>query len=375
VRRLFLLTLAAALPWLAACGDGGGPPGGEPTLRFRPITSTFAALPAGYRLETVLEGLSFPTALAAAPDGRLFIAEQTAGAVRVVQDGRLLPEPWLQVPVRFVEDVFLQELGLVGVAVDPRFEENRFVYIYYTEGAAGSAQRTVFARARDEDGRGVDLTELLAIDLAPEQTHVAGAIAFDGDDAILLGVGDHEQPELAQRLDSPAGKILRIDRDGNPLPDNPFAGRDDADARVYAYGVRNPFGIAVDRATGRAFFTENRNVSGDAVYELAAGADYGWPDRPNAFREPVVIYERPMGLAGATVYQGTTLEAFTGDLFFCSYHQGGALHWSEPEATGFELGLRDRLIGPGCSTGVAEGADGFLYFLSHGDGRLLRISR
>ncbi len=379
---LFWITLALAAWLLVACDAGsddsssGGALRPDLTVPFRVNRPFLTALPTGYRLESVLEGLDLPTALAATPDGRLLITEQTAGRVRVVRDGRLLDEPWFELPVYFAEEEWLQELGLVGIAVDPLFERNGFVYIYYTERDADGARRTVFARLREVDGRGTDLTPLVTIELAPEKIHIAGGIAFDGDDAILLGVGDHEQASLAPRLDSLAGKVLRIDREGNALPDNPFVGREDADPRVYAYGVRNPFGIAVDRESGRRYFTDNRDVAGDAVYELEAGADYGWPTHRVALREPLVIYEDPMGPAGITVYSGTALPAFTGDLFYCTFHGGGGLHWSEPEElAGFDLVMRDRLIAPGCSSGVAEGADGFLYFLSYGDGKLLRISR
>ena len=171
--------------------------------------------------------------------------------------------------------------------------------------------------------------------------------------------------------------MLRFDREGNAHPDNPFVGREDADPRVYAYGMRNPFGIAVDQESGRRYFTDNRWVAGDALYELEAGADYGWPTVPVALREPLVVYENPMGTAGITMYNGTALPEFKGDLFYCTFHGGGGLHWSDPSDPEelADIHMRDRLIAPGCSSGVAEGADGFLYFLSYVDGKLSRISR
>ncbi len=83
-----------------------------------------------------------------------------------------------------------------------------------------------------------------------------------------------------------------------------------------------------------------------------------------------------MGAAGLTMYNGTALPEFKGDLFYCTFHGGGGLHWSDPgELADIDFHMRDRLIAPGCSSGVAEGADGFLYFLSYGDGKLSRISR
>lgn len=374
-----LLTLAAVT---VSCSPGNserdrsGGPTPLPTLPIPyHITTPFAIpLPVGYRLETVLDGLDQPTAIAATPDGRLLITEQITGRVRVVQDGVLLDEPWAEIPVYYI-DAFLQELGLVGIAVDPEFEANRYVYLYYTERDPRGVRRTVLARLRDEDGRGTDLTPIFTVELAPERSHIAGGIAFDRDGALLLTVGDHERGDLSPRIDVPVGKVLRMDRDGNPMPDNPFAGREDAAPRVYAYGLRNPFGIAVNPETGEIFITENRDAAGDAVYVVEPGADYGWPAEKIALREPLVLYERPMGIAGATVYHGDVLPEFDGDLFYCTFHEGGALHWSDTgPLEGVELARRDRLIAPGCSTGVTQGADGFLYFLSY-TGQLMRISR
>ena len=381
ITRALGLLLAAAAGVAIACGSGSADPTPSPESEtadsFSYSRPLLTSLPTGYRLEVILDGLDRPTSLASTPDGRLLVTEQETGRVRVVQDGRLLDEPWYELPVHFATGEFaVQELGLVSIAVDPLFTENGFVYIYFTEQDEEGGSRTVFGRLREVEGRGTDLTRLLTIDLAAERRHIAGGIAFDGDGAILLGVGDHERLDLAPRLDSLAGKVLRIDRDGIALPDNPFAGRADADPRVYAYGLRNPFGVAVDRVTGRAFITENRNVAGDAVYELEAAADYGWPAVEIAVREPLVLYDIPMGMAGIIAYGGDALPEFTGDLFYCTFHSGGGLHWSEPDqVAGFDVVLRDRLIAQGCSSGVTEGADGFLYLLDYREGKLMRISR
>ena len=390
-RVAFAFALLATLSLTAACASDSPAAGSKPTAgesealgvsttptaeQPLPSRSFAASLPEGYRIETVLDGLELPTSIAALPDGRLLITEQTSGRVRVVEDGRLLDEPWFELPVFVQTESFaVQELGLVTIAADPEFEENGYVYIYYTEQREGDDGRTVFARLREVDAKGGELTPLVTIDLAPVKSHIAGGIAFQGD-AILLGVGDHEDHSLAPQLASPAGKVLRIDRDGEPLADNPFAGREGADPRVYAYGLRNPFGVAVDAATGKAYITENRDVEGDAVYELVAGADYGWPEHRVAFRTPLVVYDRPMGLAGITAYEDDALPEFTGDLFFCSFHGGGALHWLQTgELDPLSEVNREQVIAPGCGSGVAAGADGFIYYLDFDAGRLLRISR
>ncbi len=378
-----LLGVLLVLALASGCSGGSSSSGDDPpsagatpapTLPFYVNTPFLSALPPGYRIESVLDGLDQPTAIAATPDGRLLITEQVTGRVRVVRDGVLLEEPWAEIPVYTVE-TFLQELGLVGIAVDPEFETNGFVYVYYTEQDAAGVQRTVLARLREVDGRGTDPTPIFTVELAPERSHIAGGIAFDRSGALLVTVGDHERGDLAPRVDVPVGKVLRMDRDGNPLPDNPFFGREDADPRVYAYGLRNPFGVAVNRETGEIFITENRDAAGDAVYRVEPGADYGWPAEKVVLREPLVLYEAPMGIAGATVYSGDTLPDFRDDLFYCTFHHGGALHWSETgHVEGTDVAKRDRLIAPGCSTGVTQGADGFLYYLTY-TGQLMRIAR
>lgn len=344
------------------------------TLAFPATQATLTSLPVGYKIEAVLDGLHFPTGVAALPDGRFLITEQQSGDVRVVENGVLQPDPWLELSVSFAAGKFVEELGLDNIAVDPDFARNRYVYLYFTEKQQSGERHTVLARLRDVDGEGTDRQDIVVINVPTDGSHVAGGIAFDGE-AILLGVGDHERPESALDLSEPTGKILRIDRDGDPLPDNPFADDPEADPRVYAYGMRNPFGIGVDNETRRAYFSDNRDTVGDALYELKAGANYGWPRYRVNYRLPLAIYEAPQGIAGVLVYHGDTLSIFDGDVLFCTYHYGGGLHWSEPdELAGLEIYKRDRLIAPACGSGLTEGIDGFVYYLDYGNGRLLRIS-
>jgi glucose/arabinose dehydrogenase len=380
-RRTPLYALAALLLLLAAgCRDGTDtaavePAPERPQLRFRPTTPVNVPLPNGYKIEALTDGLERPSGLAATPDGRLLIAEQETGRVRVYRDGLLAGGPWATVEVSFPPDSVLHELGLVGIAVDPRFTENGFVYLYYTTSDGDDGRATVLVRMRDVNGVGMEPTTLLRIDEGPRNQHIAGGMVFVGD-ALLVGVGDHERPEAAQRIDDIAGSVIRIDRDGNALPDNPFVDQAGADPRIYVTGVRNPFGIAADPASGRVYFSDNRDVEGDALYELVPGENYGWPDEPLVRIEPILVYNRSMGISGVEFYSAETLPDFRGSVLFCSFHDGGMLHWSDvtPGLTSFDLVRRDRVIATGCSTDVATGADGFIYFASY-EGQLLRISR
>lgn len=336
----------------------------------------YAALPVGYRIEAVLDGLENPSSLAATPDGRLLITEQQAGRVRVVRDGELQPQPFFEAAVYLPsEPLWLHELGMVGVAVDPEFETNRFVYVYYHT-AEGGERRSVLVRLRDVDGLGTDPTTILEVRAAPECCHIAGNVAFGDDGSLFVTVGDHQRAEDAQRLDSLLGKVLRIDRDGNPMPDNPFVGREGADPRIFSYGLRNPFDIASDPETGRVFVGENGVTMFDSILQVLPGVNYGWPEPPQdgQYLPPVILYLEPHGMAGVEFYSDDRLAEFKGHLFFCQFVRGGALHWSQLGAEGLDTPKRDRILAPGCTTGVATGPEGFLYFLDYGSGTLFRIA-
>ncbi|MDZ4278523.1 MAG: PQQ-dependent sugar dehydrogenase [Dehalococcoidia bacterium] len=337
----------------------------------------FNPLPTGYRIETVVEGLDRPAALAATPDGRLLVAEQ-AGAVRVVQDGRLLDEPFVSVDARFVE----VELGLVGIAVDSEFVQNGFVYLLYP---AKDPDRTVVARVRDEGGRGVDLEEIFTVDF-PAIQHVGGALRSAPDGTLFVGIGDHERVNDAQEPTSPVGRILRLNRDGSFPLDNPFIGA------TYAYGLRNPFGIALDPKSGRVYASENGFLGQDAVIEVKPGAFYGWPgpgfllpgegirasadlrmpDETEEVEDPLLFFHSSLGMGGMEFYSSDVLSEFTGHLFFCQVNNGGALHEIEFAPDGAVK--REAIRATGCTTGVTTGADGFLYFLNYAEGVLYRIA-
>ncbi len=334
----------------------------------------FASLPAGYRIETVVTGLRRPTAIAFTPDGRLLVAEQ-AGAIRVVTDGQLEPRPFYE-PNVFLpgNENAIIELGLVGITVDPEFERNRSVYVYYTTDEP--ARRTVLARIRDVDGRGTALQEILSLTAAPRCCHIAGSLRFAPDGTLFVTVGDHQMEDEAQNRQSPFGAILRIQRDGSIPSDNPFVGRARFDARVYAYGLRNPYDLAIDSESGRIFATENGFQGQDAIIEVKPGANYGWPGRELAVPleriEPALLfYHEAIGPAGIEVYRSSALPALTGTLLFCQFHRGGALHAVTFAPDGSVAS--DTIIARQCTSDVLTGPDGFIYLVDYVEGVIRRI--
>lgn len=347
----------------------------EPPERDPPYS--YVGLPVGARLEHVVSGIDGPTAIDGTIDGKIFIAEQFTGAVRVSFGGTLLAKPFFVVPDLHTEAEpgFVTELGLVGLIVEPREPGKELsLLLYYSAKSQDGDRSTKLVRVRDDGkGNGVLQETLMEIPLTPVCCHIGGSLAWMNDGTLLVGVGDHDANGDAQKLDSIAGKILRLTKTGTAPPDNPFVGVEGADPRIYALGLRNPFGVAVD-PEGPAYVLDNGHIGNDTVHELHAGANYGWPptslNGDETIETPLVTYYESLGLAGMAVYRGKLAE-FDGDLFYCQFHRGGALHWFPITDDPFEY---DRIVSGSCSSNLRMLPDGNLYMLDYFTGSVLRIA-
>lgn len=229
------------------------------------------------RVDPLLGGLEAPWAVAFAPDGRVFITERP-GRIRIVRGGRLEPQPWATLEV-WQAPPGRNEAGLLGLALDPEFAANGFVYIYHTYQADGTVWNRV-VRMVDREGRGVP--DRVILDRIPgAAVHDGGRILFGPDGLLYIGTGDAAQEDQAQAPGSLAGKILRITRDGGIPPDNPTAG-----SPVYSLGHRNVQGLAWHAQTRRLYATEHGpsgmpGVPGrccrDELNLIEPGRNYGWP--------------------------------------------------------------------------------------------------
>ena len=245
------------LPLMAACGGGGE----ENAFKVKSEVVTDAA---------------YPTALAFAPDGRLFYAEQFTGNIRVVNaDGKLESEPFAHVDA-FEEGIFI-EWGLMGMALDPEFQNNGYVYVYYTQLVdAGPPQVVKSVVARLKKGSN---PEVLIGDLAQGSSfvNIAGNINFGPDGFLYVSVGDHDVFPSAQDLSVPQGKILRVDKEtGKAAPGNPFAGQANADPRIFAYGFREDFDFVFHPKSGQLYGTDQTPVSCSELNNIEKGKNYGW---------------------------------------------------------------------------------------------------
>jgi len=230
-----------------------------------------------------------------APDGRLFVAEQR-GTLRVVKaSGRLAM--FLDISGSVNSE---GERGLLGVAFDPAFSNNHYVYLYYTQRATGTTpahNRVIRVTSRGD--RAVVGSEKLILrldDLSSATNHNGGALHFGEDGKLYVAVGENAIGENAQSLRNLKGKILRINNDGTIPRGNPFYKRATGTNRaIWALGHRNPFSFAVQPHTGKVFINDVGEQRWEEINRGAAGANYGWPrfEGPESnprYRNPVFAY-------------------------------------------------------------------------------------
>jgi glucose/arabinose dehydrogenase len=226
-------------------------------LALGKAASGAGTLPEGFVQSRVTGGLTKPTTMAFAPDGRLFVAEQE-GILHIVENGELLGTPFLDISGR-VDPA--GERGLLGVAFDPDFSANNYVYIYYTqEAAGGTPHHNRVVRFTANGDRAVLSSETLVLrldNLSSATNHNGGAIHFGKDGKLYVAVGENANPDDAQSLNNLLGKLLRINKSGTIPTGNPFYDRASGKNRaIWALGLRNPFGFAVQPGAGRIFIND-----------------------------------------------------------------------------------------------------------------------
>jgi glucose/arabinose dehydrogenase len=332
-------------------------------------TTHAATLPAGFKETLIAQGLSAPTAMQFAPDGRLFVCEQ-GGRLRVVKDGVLLPTPFVTLTVSSVG-----ERGLLGVTFDPNFFTNRFVYAYYTATSPTVHNRVSrFVANGDVAVPGSETVILELDDLSSATNHNGGALNFGPDGKLYVAVGDNANGANAQSLNNLLGKVLRINGDGTIPPDNPYfhatSGRNRA---IWALGLRNPFTFAFNPAGNEFFINDVGQNTWEEINDGIAGANYGWPQTEgptsdSRFQTPRHAYRH---LEGACAVTGGAFYApaiqfpsgYESDYFFADFCAGW-IHKLDL-ATGSVAGFATGISFP---VDLKVGDDGTLYYLARGPG-------
>ncbi len=327
-------------------------------------------VPSGFEDVGVVEGLILPTSLTVGPDGRIYVTEQ-GGRVVIVEDGEILPAAFLQLEVDPEG-----ERGLMSLTFDRDFRQNGFVYSYYTRADQPLNRLSRFRVDLRRPDR-VDGSETVLLDgIRASKFHNGGAVVARRDQTLLLATGDAQQPQDAASLQSLNGKLLRIDTQGGIPANNPYVGDPNARDEIWAYGFRNPFGMAFEEATGRVFLNDVGRATHEEVNDAGAGGDYGWPlcegpcGQPPR-RDPLYFYNHSEGCAitGGTFYEGPQFPGeYRGAYFFGDYCGGWIrVRFPEHRIENFAEDLVPNVV----DVGVAP--DGGLLYVNYTTGALRQI--
>ncbi len=303
------------------------------------------------KLALISDQLSHPTAFAVTPTGpagRLFVCEQE-GRIRIIDNGKLSPQPFLDIAQEVIKKSGYDARGLLGLAFHPDYAKNGKFYIYCStpnEGKKGvdneEEVREYIVSKNPDVADKTTMRVVLKVD-DPQSNHNGGDLKFGPDGYLYITIGDgggqhdeHGQYGNAQNLNSLMGKILRIDVNQQPygIPkDNPFVGKANTRSEIYAYGFRNPWRISFDRQTGKLFTGDVGQDKFEEVDLVEKGANYGWrvreglhghnesdPD-PKNWVNPISEYPHAEGISitGGFVYRGKAIPALTGKYVFADW--------------------------------------------------------
>lgn len=342
------------------------------------------------RVQTFAEGLEHPWGLAFLPDGRMLVSERE-GRLRIVSaKGHLSP------PLAGVPKVDAREQGgLLDVALDPDFADNKLVYLSFAEPGKDDTNSTAVARGTLTDTGLVDVKVIFSQQPKVRSTlHFGSRLVFDGKGHLFITLGERSKNEFrgqAQNLNSDLGKVIRINTDGSIPKDNPFVDKAGARPEIWSLGHRNQQGAALNPATGELWTDEHGPKGGDEINIVRAGKNYGWPvvsygvnydgtpvgsgkQTGAGFVDPIHYWVPSIGVSGMAFYAADAIPKWKGNLFVGGMAipklvrlelEGNKI--THEEALLAELGSRIRA--------VKQGPDGALYLLTDdGEDQILRLT-
>jgi glucose/arabinose dehydrogenase len=348
----------------------------------QPIETSAGAI----RVTELAGGLVHPWGMAFLPDGRILVTERP-GRLRLVSATGELAE----MPVAGTPEVWAQgQGGLLDVVADPNFADNQLVWLSFAEGGAGGTAGTAVGRGRLE-GEALQEFETVwrQVEKVPGRNHFGSRIVFIDADTLFVTTGERFRFQPAQDLSQTLGVIVRISRDGQPVADNPFVGREGARGEIYSYGHRNIQAAAIDPATGSLIVAEMGPKGGDELNLIEPGANYGWPlvswgthydgtdipDPPTRpeFRDALTQWTPVIAPSGMVFYRGDLFPDFRGDALIGGLRAEAIVRVRLSDGAAEEqerIALGERI------REVDEGPDGSIYVLTDDprDGALWKLS-
>lgn len=406
-----VLFVVAVTLFLVACGPHSSPkiaglpatdeddqPGVEtkaPNSDYKPafvgqtrIAAVKTAIP--YEGKVLTSDLKNPWGIAVLPDGRLLITEK-AGTMRITTTTGKLSEPITGIPTV----KFSGQGGLLGIAIDPQFASNRMVYWTFSEERPDGNLTAVAKGKLSADEKRIEGASVIyrATPAHNSTLHYGGRILFDKTGNLFVSTGERSDLEtrpLAQSKAAALGKVLRIDKNGQPAAGNPFAGQAGVRQEIYSYGHRNVQGLTINPQTGDLWEAEFGPRGGDEINLIKPGNNYGWPaitygieysgekvgpgkTQQAGMEQPIYYWDPVVSPSGITFYYGNNLPEWKGNLFVSGLSSS---HIARLVIKNNKVVGEERLLDKEGQRfrDVAVGKDGALYSITDG-GRLYRISK
>ncbi|QKJ86553.1 Oxidoreductase [Paramixta manurensis] len=341
-------------------------------------------------VQQLQDKLNHPWSIAFLPDNQNLLITERSGQLRTWS-----PQHGLSQPINGVPKVWVQRQGgLLDVALAPDFADNRRVYLSYTEAnKAGQAGAVVGYGVLSDDNQ--TLRDFNVIFRQQPQlssgANIGTRLAFDRQGYLYISLGDHFHSAAAQDLDKLQGKLVRLNADGSIPPDNPFVGRKGARGEIWAYGLRNPQGLALNPWTQQIWESEHGPRGGDEINIPQKGKNYGWPvatwgidysgqkvpeskggEVPGT-EQPIFYWKVSPAISGMAFYNSAKFQIWKNSVFIGALKEKSLIRLS---INGDKVVEQERLLQDRGERirDVRQGPDGYLYVLTDEDnGKLLKV--
>jgi len=358
-----------------------------------PIPEMIEAQDYKIKVEVLAEGLEVPWSIDFLNESTALITERP-GRVRIVKDGQLVEAPLEGTPEVLNEG----QGGLMDVAVDPRYDENGWIYLAYSHELKqeGSDEERTLAMTKIVRGQimGNRWMNEQVVFQAPADTyrntrhHYGCRIVFDPDGFMYFSIGDRGARPHAQDISKPNGKVHRILRNGDIPKDNPFVNQAEAMKSIFSFGNRNPQGLAINPETGQLWETEHGPFGGDELNLILGGKNYGWPEitygrnyngtilteetEKTGLEQPNLYWKPSIAVCGLDFYNGDLFPKWRNKLMV------GALKYEEVKLLHIEDNrvIHEQTIvkNLGRVRDVSTGPDGAVYIVLNNPDKVIRLA-